>query len=139
MPIDDDLRQILDLHRIAVVGASASHGKAAHNIPGFLQWVGYDVVPVNPNAEEVLGRHSYESLSDVEEDVDVVQIFRPSEEVSDIVDEALARDDVDAIWMQPGIHDEEAAERAERAGIETVTDRCMGVEYRRLMEPPGEA
>lgn len=133
MPTDDDLREILDLHRIAVVGASASHGKAAHNIPGFLQWVGYDVVPVNPYAEEVLGRPAYDSLSDVAEDVDVVQIFRPSHEVAGIVDEALARDDVGVIWMQPGIHDDEAAERAERAGVATVSDRCMGVEYRRLM------
>jgi predicted CoA-binding protein len=134
MPVenDDELRRILELDTVAVVGCSTTEGKDAHDIPKYLREHGYDVVPVNPYADEIFGRRAYDSLADVEEDVDVVDVFRPSDEVAGIVDAAVERDDVDVVWTQLGIRDDEAAERAEDAGKRVVQDRCMKVEHQRL-------
>jgi len=136
MPIerDDDLRDILELDTVAVVGCSSTPGKDAHEIPKYLREHGYDVLPVNPFADEIFGREAADSLADVDERIDIVDVFRPSEEVSDIVDAVLDRDDVDTIWLQLGIHDDEAAKRAEDGGKRVVQDRCMKVEHARLME-----
>jgi predicted CoA-binding protein len=135
MPVetDADVRNILEHETVAVVGCSSTPGKDAHEIPKYLQAHGYEIIPVNPTAEEVLGRPAYDSLSDVEEEIDIVDVFRPSPEVSGIVDEALARDDVDVIWLQLGIHDDEAVARAEAAGLRVVQDRCMKPEHQRLI------
>ena len=135
---DDDLRDLLSLDRIAVVGCSATPGKAAHDIPTYLDRHGYDVSPVNPYADEVLDREAVDSLADVEGEIDIVNVFRPSEEVPDIVDEAIARKesrgDVRAVWLQSNITHDEAAARAEAAGLDVVQDRCMKVEHQRLLE-----
>ena len=122
MPITDDeeLREILDLDRVAVVGCSTTPGKDAHEIPKYLLERGYDVVPVNPFADEIFGRECYDSLAEVPGDVDIVDVFRPSEEVADIVDAALARDD-------------DAVARAESAGRRVVQDRCMKPTHRSLL------
>lgn len=135
MPVETDaeLRNILEQKTVAVVGCSSTPGKDAHEIPKYLQSQGYAIVPVNPNADVVLGLPAYDSLSEVEEHIDVVDVFRPSPEVSGIVDEALARDDVEVIWLQLGIHDDEAVARAETAGLRVVQDRCMKPEHRRLI------
>ena len=135
MPIetDSEIREILEFDTIAVVGCSRTPGKAAHEVPSYLQRQGYEIIPVNPNADEVLGRPAYDSLSEVTEEVDVVDVFRPSAEVAGIVDEALARDDVEVIWLQLGIHDDEAVSRAEAAGLRVVQDRCMKPEHSRLV------
>ena len=130
---DDELRDVFDLETIAVVGCSATPHKAAHKIPTFMRNRGYEIVPINPYAEEILGTETYDSLSDVEERVDIVDIFRPSEEVSGIADEAIARDDVEVVWTQLGIADPDAGERIEAAGKRYVEDRCLKVEYQRLM------
>lgn len=135
MPVstDGELREILGMQSVAVVGCSATPGKAAHEIPKYLQNQGYDIIPVNPNADQVLGRPTYKSLSDVEEEIEIVDVFRPSGEVAGIIDEAVARDDVDVIWLQLGIHDDEAVARAEEAGLSVVQDRCMKPEHQRLI------
>ncbi len=135
MPVDTaaEIEEILEYDTIAVVGCSSTPGKAAHDVPKYLLDHGYDVLPVNPYAEEIFGREVYDSLADVEEEIDVVCIFRPSEEVSEIVDAALERDDVDVVWTQQGIRDDEAAARAETAGRTVVQDRCMKVQHRRLV------
>lgn len=130
---DDELRAILGKETIAVVGCSSTPGKDAHEIPKYLQNQGYEVIPVNPNAEEVLGRPAYDSLSEVEEGIEIVDVFRPSGEVAGIVDEALARDDTPVIWLQLGIHDDEAVSRAEAAELRVVQDRCIKPEHRRLL------
>jgi uncharacterized protein len=134
MPItdDDELAAILDLDTVAVVGCSSTPGKDAHEIPAYLLDHGYDVVPVNPTAEEVFDRRAYDSLADVEAEIDIVNVFRPSDEVSGIVDDALDRDDADVIWTQLGIRDPEATQRAEDAGRQVVEDKCMKVEHQRL-------
>ena len=138
MPVEDEdtLRELLEYSRVAVVGASATLDKAAHIIPAYLQRHGYEIIPVNPNVDELLDRPAYDSLSEVDEKVDIVEIFRPSEEVPDIVDEALERDDVKAIWMQLGIRNDDAAKRAEATGLSVVQDHCMKVEHGLLVRNP---
>jgi hypothetical protein len=135
MPVTDDsgLREILELNRVAVVGCSATPGKDAHEIPKYLIDQGYDVVPVNPFADEIFGREAYDSLADVPGEIDIVDVFRPSEEVSEIVDEVLERDDVQVVWLQLGIHDDDAVARAEAAGLRVVQDRCMKPTHQQLM------
>lgn len=135
MPIESDagLREVLGLQRVAVIGCSTTPGKDAHEIPKYLQAHGYTVVPVNPTADEVLGRPAYDSLAEVDETIDIVDVFRPSDEVARIVDAALERDDVKVIWTQLGIVDTDAARRAENAGLQFVQDRCMKVEHQRLI------
>ena len=135
MPVtnDDELREVLSLETIAVVGCSATPHKEAHAIPKFMREQGYEIVPVNPYADEIFGVEPYDSLSAVEEEIGLVDVFRPSEEVSGIVDEAIERDDVSAVWTQLGIRDREAGKRVEAAGKRYVEDRCLKVEYQRLM------
>ena len=135
MPVTDDdrLREILAHDRIAVVGCSGTPGKAAHDVPRYLHRQGYDVVPVNPYAEEIFGVTAYDSLSAVPGEVDIVDVFRPSEEVGGIVDEALERGDVQVIWLQLGVHDDEAVGRAEAAGRQVVQGMCVKPTHRRVL------
>ncbi len=135
MPVESDaeLREILGMTRVAVVGCSSTPGKDAHEIPKYLLDNGYEVIPVNPTADEIFGRTAYDSLAEVEEDVEIVDVFRPSDEVAGIVDDALARDDVAVVWTQLNIADDEAAARAEEAGLRVVQDKCIKVEHQRLV------
>ena len=134
MPVqtDEELERIFDLDTIAVVGCSTTPGKAAHDVPKYIQAQGYEIIPVNPFAEEILGERAYDSLDEIDRPVDVVDVFRPSEEVPGIVDEVLELDDVQALWLQLGIADDEAAARAEDAGLLVVQNKCIKVEHSRL-------
>ncbi|QLH83038.1 CoA-binding protein [Halosimplex pelagicum] len=136
MPVDSDdtLREILDGDTIAVVGLSSTPGKAAHDIPAYMREQGYEVIPINPYADEIFGREPYDSLAEVEEEVDIVDVFRPTDEVPEIVDEALDRDDAGTVWLQLGITHDDAGERVEAAGRNFVQDRCLKVEHERLSE-----
>jgi predicted CoA-binding protein len=135
MPVTetDQLREILEYETIAVVGASTTPGKAAHGVPQYLIDHGYTVIPVNPYADEVFGLEAYDSLDEVPGEIDVVDVFRPSEETGPIVDAAIEREDVKAIWLQLGIRNDEAGERAEAAGKLFVQDKCIKVEHERLV------
>lgn len=135
MPVasPDELREILTATRVVVIGASTDPAKAAHAVPAYLQTQGYEIVPVNPFAEEVLGEPAYDALDEVPGPIEVVDVFRPSDEVAGIVDSAIKRGNVDVIWLQLGIHDDAAVERAEGAGIRVVEDRCMMVTHRELV------
>jgi hypothetical protein len=128
----EQIREILDAETVAVVGCSTTPGKAAHDVPKYLLDHGYEVIPVNPYADEVFGIEAYDSLAEVPEGVDVVDVFRPSEETGPIVDAAIERDDVTAIWLQLGIRNDAAGERAEAAGKLFVQDRCIKVEHAKL-------
>ncbi|PSP43055.1 CoA-binding protein [Halobacteriales archaeon QH_6_64_20] len=134
MPIesDEELGEVLSEDVVAVIGCSTTPGKDAHEIPKYLHDRGYEVLPVNPGAEEVFGRPAYDSLADVDEEIGIVDVFRPSEEVAGIVDEALAREDDPVIWTQLGVRDDDAVARAEESGLRVVQDRCMKVEHSRL-------
>lgn len=117
--------------RIAVVGCSASPGKDAHEVPRYLLDKGYDVLPVNPTAPEILGRKAYKTLADVPAPIDMVNVFRPAEEAP-----AIARAAIDAgakaLWLQLGIRSPEARRIAEEAGLAYVEDRCIRTEARAL-------
>lgn len=123
-----DARTVLEAaRRIAVVGCSADPAKAAHRIPAWLQVVGYQVVPVNPHAERILGEQAYPSLADVRDPVDLVVVFRPADEAPGIVRSAIAAR-AGGVWLQLGIRSEEARQLAEEAGLAFVQDRCSGVD-----------
>ena len=114
---------------MAVVGLSGNPNKASYRVASYLQSVGYRIIPVNPFVDEVFGEKSYNSLLDVPEEIEVVDIFRPSEEVSSIVEEAIELKkrlgNPKVIWMQLGIVNEEAAKRAKEAGFKVIMDRCI--------------
>ena len=130
---DETLREILDeTGTIAVVGCSRTPGKAAHDVPKYMLDRGYDVVPVNPYATEIFGREAYASIEAVPEGVDMVNVFRPSAETGGVVDAAIDRADVESVWLQLGITNDAAGERAAAAGKRFVQDRCLKVEFARL-------
>ncbi len=131
---DSELRRIYDLKNIAVVGMSKNEGKPAHFVPKYLIERGYNVIPVNPTITEVLGRKSYPSIADISEDVDVVDIFRRSEDVPPVVNDAMKKKGIKVIWMQSGIYNEEAERKAKENGIDVVFNRCMMVEHNRLFD-----
>lgn len=139
MPVTDDqrLRELIDVETIAVIGCSTTPGKAAHDVPAYLQRQGYRVIPVNPFADEVLDEPAYDDLSAVSETVDLVDVFRPSSEIPNIVrsvrDRHAERGDAGALWLQLGISHDEAAAAAESDGIVVVQDRCLKVEHDRLV------
>lgn len=113
---------------IAVVGLSDNEKRASYQVASYLLEQGYTIIPVNPNIAEWKGIKAYPSLADVRGNVDIIDIFRKSEFVSDIVDEAITLG-ASVIWMQLGIVDEEAAERARNAGLSVVMDRCLKIEH----------
>ncbi len=131
---DEKIIEIFNSYRnIACVGFSKDPSKWAHIVPKFFISIGYNVIPVNPSADSILGRKSYHSISEVPNEVNIVQIFRPSDEVTAIVNESIKRKDVRVIWMQKGIINDKAAQIAEMEGLTVIQDRCMFEEYSRLM------
>ena len=129
---DSELRRIYDLKNIAVVGMSKNEGKPAHFVPKYLIERGYNVIPVNPTITEVFGRKSYPSIADMPEDIDVVDIFRRSEDVPVVVMDAMKKKGIKVIWMQEGIYNEEAERKAKENGLDVVYNRCMMAEHKRL-------
>ncbi|MGB7632563.1 MAG: CoA-binding protein [Nitrososphaeraceae archaeon] len=130
---DSQLKKIYELKNIAVVGMSKNEEKAGHYVPKYLIQHGYNVIPVNPTASEVLGRKSYSTVSDIPDRVDIVDIFRRSEDVLPVVDDAVhKKDQIKVIWMQEGIYNEEAEKLAKNNGLDVVFNRCMMAEHRRL-------
>jgi predicted CoA-binding protein len=130
----DTIRALLSAPRTwAVVGCSPSPARDSHRIAALLQARGNEVIPVNPEAAEVLGRPSYPSVTELPAGtrVDVVDIFRRSAAAGAHVDEAIAIG-ARAVWLQLGVIDEDAAERALAAGLDVVMDRCPAIEVRRL-------
>ncbi|MCZ6521672.1 MAG: CoA-binding protein [Bacteroidetes bacterium] len=129
---DAEIREIFEFKNIAVIGMSRHDYKAAHSIPKYLMEQGYNIIPVNPNVDEILGKKAFNTIEEVEEDIDVVEIFRPSEQVLPFVEQAIKKHPK-VIWLQLGIHDPEAEELARKAGIKVVFNRCMYPEHQRLM------
>lgn len=131
-PSDETMRELLtSANTIAMVGASSDPSRPSHGIFGRLLAAGYHVIPVNPGESEVLGQKAYASLRDVKERVDIVNVFRRPEATPPIADDAVAIG-ARALWLQLGIANEEAAERAARGGLVVIMDSCIAVEYRML-------
>jgi uncharacterized protein len=129
---DSELRKIYDLKNIAVVGMSKNEGKPAHFVPKYLIEHGYNVIPINPTITEVLGRKSYPSIAEIPDNVDVVDVFRKSEDVPVVVMDAMKKKGIKVIWMQEGIYNEEAERKAKENGMDVVYNRCMMAEHKRL-------
>jgi predicted CoA-binding protein len=118
-------------HVIAVVGLSNRKHRPSFGVSEYMQRAGYRIIPINPNESSILGEKSYASLEDVPEKIDIVDIFRRSEFVPEIVEQAI-RVGAGAVWMQEGVIHEEAAARAEAGGLTVVMDRCILKEHQRL-------
>ena len=129
---DSEIKKFYDLKNIAVVGMSKNEGKAAHYVPKYLIRHGYNVIPVNPTSGEIQGRKSYPTVSNVQDKIDIVDIFRPSEDVQAVVEDVLKKEGIKVIWMQEGIYSKEAERMAREKGIEVVFNRCMLAEHERL-------
>jgi predicted CoA-binding protein len=128
---DDEIGKLLrSAKTIAVIGLSDSPLRPSHGVAAYLQSHGYRIIPVNPRVKGALGEKAVSSLSDIHEKIDIVDVFRRSEFVPEIVDEAI-RLKLPAIWMQEGVIHESAAEKARQAGIFVVMDRCILKEHRR--------
>jgi hypothetical protein len=128
---DEQILDILSLKKIAVIGMSKHSSKAAHYVPKYLIDNGYDVTPVNPTAEKILDVTCYDSISEIDADVDIIDVFRPSEQISSIICDCIEKKPK-VIWLQEGIHDFESEELARKAGIIVVFNRCMLAEHQRL-------
>jgi uncharacterized protein len=128
---DEQIKKIYALKNIAVVGMSKNPEKAAHYVPKYLAEQGYNIVPVNPTSDEILGKKCYPSLLDVPVQIDIVDVFRPSDQVKPVVEEAV-KIKPRVIWLQEGIHDPEAESLAKKEGIDVIFNRCMLAEHQRL-------
>ncbi len=130
---DHMLKEILQsIKTIAVVGLSSNPAKESYSIASYLKDQGYRIIPVNPTVSEILGEKSYPDVQSIPEKVDVVQIFRKSEDVPPVVDDAI-KAGAKVVWMQEGIVNEEAAQTAQQAGLQVVMDACMRATHRRLI------
>ncbi len=128
---DDDIRKIFSLKNVAVVGMSKNEGKAAHYVPKYLSQQGYNIMPINPTADQILERKIYHSIEEVNQPIDIVDVFRPSDQVLPVVQQDIKKKPK-VILLQEGIHNPEAEELAQKAGIQVVFNRCMLAEHQRL-------
>jgi predicted CoA-binding protein len=129
---DEEIKKFYTLKNIAVVGMSKNEDKPAHYVPKYLIDHGYNVIPVNPTATEILGRKSYPTVSSIPDKIDIVDIFRRSEDVPSVVEDTIKKEDIKVIWMQEGIYSKEAEKMAREKDISAVYNRCMMAEHRRL-------
>ena len=141
---DELIANILKLKTIAIVGLSKDPSRPSHDVASYLKSHGYRIVPINPMVDKVFGERSYKSLLDLPDqlkhEIDIVDIFRRAEDVPPVVNEAIqphkSFGKPNAVWMQLGIVNEEAALKAREAGLSVVMDRCMKIEHARLAELP---
>lgn len=130
---DQEMTRLLrDTSVIAVVGLSDDRSRPSYGVARYLQSAGYRIVPVNPNVREVLGEQAYSDLASVPFPVDLVDLFRRSDQVGQHIHEAVAVG-AKAIWMQLGVRDDAAARHAREHGLGVVSNRCIAVEHRRLL------
>lgn len=130
-PSADPIFDILTKYKtIAVVGLSSNPARPSYGVTEYMQGSGYQIIPVNPNETDVLGEPSYASLAEVPQKIEIVDIFRRPEEVPPVV-EAAIRAGAKVIWMQQGIANQAAAERARAAGLTVVMDACILIEHKR--------
>jgi uncharacterized protein len=133
-PAADPILEILEQYKaIAVVGLSSNPSRPSYEVTQYMQSAGYRIIPVNPNEAEVLGEKSYTRLEDVPERVEIVNVFRRAEDVSPVVESAI-KIGAKVVWMQLGIENASAAERARAAGLVVVEDACILVEHRRRVK-----
>ena len=131
-PPQQEIFDILKKYKtVAVIGMSKNPEKDANSIPAYLMSQGYKVIPVNPSADEILGQKSYKALSEVPGEVDIVDVFRPSEDVPNYVKDVITKKPK-VFWLQLGIHNAEAEKQVSEKGIKVIYDRCIMQEHRKL-------
>ena len=131
----NEIRKIFEeVKTIAIIGLSPNETKDSNMVGKYLQSVGYKIIPVYPKEEYILGEKVYRSLSEIPDRVDMVDMFRKPAIADTLLDEVLKRDDVKVFWLQLGIVNNEACERAKEAGLKVVQNRCSKVEHQRLMK-----
>ena len=128
---DEEIKRIFMLKKIAVVGMSKHSSKAAHFVPKYLSEQGFDITPINPTTSEILGKKCYPDISSIQHVVDIIDIFRPSEQVLSVIQDAIKKKPK-VIWLQEGIHNAEAEKLAIEEGIIVIFNRCMLAEHKRL-------
>ena len=128
---DEEILEILKMKKVAVVGMSKNPDKAAHYVPKYLHEQGFNITPVNPTDDEILDKKCFKEITDVPDEIDIIDVFRPSNQVLPIIKDAIKKNPK-VIWLQEGIHNEEAEKLARDAGIDVVYNRCMLAEHRRL-------
>lgn len=129
---DAELKKIYRLRNIAVVGMSKNVEKPSNFVPKYLLEHGYNIYPVNPTAQEIMGKKSYPSVAEIPDKIDIVDIFRKAEDVPAVVTDAIKKPGIKVIWMQEGIYNDEAEADAKASGMEVVFNRCMMAEHKRL-------
>jgi predicted CoA-binding protein len=129
---DEEIRKIYNFRNIAVVGMSRDPAKAAHSVPQYMMERGYNIIPVNPIASEILGRRTYSYVSDIKSKVDIIDVFRPSKDVYPVVEDSIKKPGISVIWLQEGIHNVEAEKIALDNKIDVVFNRCIMAEHIRL-------
>ena len=129
---DESIMNILKMKKVAIIGMSKYEEKAAHFVPKYLLQNGYDITPVNPTTDEILERKCYAEITDVPYAIDIIDVFRPSKDVSDIIN-GIVKKKPKVMWLQEGIHNVEAENLARSAGIDVVYNRCMLAEHQRLI------
>jgi uncharacterized protein len=129
---DEEIRKFYIFRNIAVVGMSRDPAKEANSVPKYMIERGYNIIPVNPLASEILGRRTYSRVSDIKSQVDIIDIFRPSNDVLPVVEDSIKKHGISVIWLQQGIHNVEAEKIALDNNIEVVFNRCIMAEHMRL-------
>lgn len=129
---DEEIRKIYNFRNIAVVGMSRDPAKPAHLVPKYMMERGYNIIPVNPIASEILGRRTYSYVSDIKSQIDIVDVFRPSKDVYPVVEDSIKKPGISVIWLQEGIHNVEAEKIALDNKIDVVFNRCIMAEHMRL-------
>ena len=129
---DNEIREMYNFKNIAVVGMSRDPVKAAHFVPKYMIERGYNIIPINPSANEILGKRTYAKVSDIKSQVDMIDVFRPSEDVYSVVEDSVKKPGVKVIWLQEGIHNAEAEKMALDNKINVVFNRCIMAEHMRL-------
>ena len=136
MTEEEKIKQIFSFKNIAVVGMSDNPEKPSNRVPAYLMKQGYKIIPINPTKNEIMGLKSYKSLLEVEDEIDVVDVFRRPEQVLEVVRDAIERKkqrgDIKAIWLQEGIVNDEAKRLAEENGLLFIQDKCMFREHLRI-------
>jgi len=129
-----DIKEMLTKYKnIAVVGLSPDPSKPSHGVAAYLKRVGYRIIPVNPSCQQdILGERCYPTLAEIPDQVDIVDVFRRSEYLPEIVDQAIAKG-AKVVWMQEGVINEAAAAKAEAAGLDVVMDRCLLKEHGKMV------
>lgn len=134
--VNSDPKEMKDIFKnaktIAIIGCSPDPSKASNMVASYLKDAGFKIVPVYPKEDIILGEKVYRSLSEIPFKVDIVDIFRKPDVIASVVDECIARGDVDCVWTQLGLVNNEAAQKAEDAGIKVVQSRCTKIEHKKL-------